>query len=230
MIKVLLEDEHILVVLKPVNMPSQKDFSRTPDLMTAVQEHIKTKPYLIHRLDRHVAGPVVFAKTKQGASELNKQLTSIGFKKKYLAVSYQEQHKLEDKSFVELLDYITKENKMAKVISLKEYQSLTLEAQKKYKEAKLKYRFFKKNETKCLYEIDLITGRFHQIRAQLSSHGLTIIGDPKYGVKEGAYIGLQCVQLGFYHPITKQQISINTYHQLGPFEDFEVKQDEYIQN
>lgn len=232
MIRVLYEDQDIVVGYKPVNMPSQRDFSRTPDILTLLSQQLKTKLLLIHRLDRHVAGPLVFAKHKKAAAALNKQLSNQGFEKVYLAMTRPSQSILcnREEERYSFRDYLKKIKNMAEIIDEEGYNSLSVEEKKAYKLGILDAEIEQRYENSLLVRVRLLTGRFHQIRSQLSYHGLPIIGDPKYGIKEGSFIGLQCIVLGFIHPINGESIRLATYHSLGPFAKIEVKHSEHIKS
>lgn len=210
-LKVLFEDNHIIVVEKKPNIPSQADKTEDIDMLTLVKQYIKEtykKPGnvylgLVHRLDRPVGGIMVFAKTSKAASRLSDQVREKVFKKKYLAVVdgkfEEEQGSLED--------YLYKDERhnMSRVVK---------PDKKNAKRASLDYKVLKYHEAKdlSLLEIDLHTGRHHQIRVQLSHFGHSIFGDQKYGTRgQGKQIALWAYQLSFKHPITKEKMT---------FEDF----------
>ena len=153
----------------------------------------------MHRLDRPVGGIMIFAKTSKAASRLSNQVREKVFKKKYLAVVDGE---LEQKEGI-LEDYLYKDERhnTSKVVS---------KEKKNAKLAKLDYKVLKYNEVKnlSLVEIDLHTGRHHQIRVQLSHFGHSIFGDQKYGTRgQGKQIALWAYQLTVKHPITKEEMT-----------------------
>ena len=196
MIDILYEDKGLIVVVKPANMPVQKDFSRTEDLQSAVSGYLGKDVFLIHRLDRHVSGPVVLAKTREMSSELNRQMKLKGFSKIYQAVVLSDQPRISDFSS-EL--YYSKEKGMAKVLEPKSVEKLTEKQGKDFKKGLMNVKGLMTREMGSVYlhllEIELITGRFHQIRAGLSFLGFPIVGDPKYGEvfldgKKVPFIGL----------------------------------------
>lgn len=206
-LKVLFEDNHIIVVEKKPNIPSQADKTEDEDMLTIVKQYIKEKYNkpgnvylgLVHRLDRPVGGVMVFAKTSKAASRLSEQVRSKIFKKKYLAVV--------DGKFEQQLgtleDYLYKDERlnMSRVVS---------KDKKNAKLAKLDYKVLKYNEVKnlSLLEIDLHTGRHHQIRVQLANFGHSIFGDQKYGSRgQGKQIALWAYELTIEHPITKEKIT-----------------------
>ncbi len=205
-LKVLFEDNHIIVVEKKPNIPSQADKTGDEDMLTMVKQYIKEtydKPGnvylgLVHRLDRPVGGIMIFAKTSKAASRLSNQVREKVFKKKYLAVV---DGKISQKQGT-LEDYLYKDerNNTSKVVD---------KDKKNAKLAKLDYQVLKYNEVKdlSLLEINLHTGRHHQIRVQLANFGHSIFGDQKYGTRgKGKQIALWAYQLTIVHPITKEEM------------------------
>ncbi len=179
-IKVLYEDNHLLVVEKPVNMPVQKDISGDDDLLTVLKTYIKgkyNKPGdvylgLVHRLDRPVGGVMVFARTSKAASRLSEQIRKREVKKTYLAVAQGQLSSL----CGTLNDYLYKDrdSNTVQVVSKDTAES---------REAILQYQVMECRENKTLLKVDLETGRSHQIRVQLSNFGHPLTGDIKYGQK-----------------------------------------------
>lgn len=205
-LKVLFEDNHIMVVEKKPNIPSQADKTGDEDILTLVKQYIKDKYNkpgnvylgLVHRLDRPVGGIMIFAKTSKAASRLSNQVREKVFKKKYLAVV---DGKISQKQGT-LEDYLYKDerNNKSKVVH---------KDKKNAKLAKLDYQVLKYNEVKnlSLLEINLHTGRHHQIRVQLANFGHSIFGDQKYGTRgKGKQIALWAYQLTVVHPITKEEM------------------------
>ena len=206
-LKVIYEDNHIIVVEKIPNVPSQSDKTGDIDMLTMVKQYIKekyNKPgnvylVLVHRLDRPVGGIMIFAKTSKAASRLSDQVREKVFKKKYLAVV---DGKIENKSGT-LEDYLYKDerNNISKVVN---------KGKKNAKFAKLDYDVIKYDEVKdlSLVKVNLHTGRHHQIRVQLSNFGHSIFGDQKYGTRgQGKQIALWAYELTINHPITKEEIT-----------------------
>lgn len=206
-LKILFEDNHIIVVEKKPNIPSQADKTEDEDMLTIVKQYIKEKYNkpgnvylgLVHRLDRPVGGVMIFAKTSKAAARLSEQVRSKVFKKKYLAVV---DGKIE-KQVGTLENYLYKDERlnMSRVVS---------KDKKNAKLAKLDYKVLKYNEIKnlSLLEINLHTGRHHQIRVQLSNFGHSIFGDQKYGNRgQGKQIALWAYELTIEHPITKEKIT-----------------------
>ena len=206
-LNVIYEDNHIIVVVKPVNIPSQGDKTGDNDMLTIIKQYLKEKYNkpgnvylgLVHRLDRPVGGVMVFAKTSKAAARLSEQVREKTFRKKYLVIA---NGKFENDNGV-LEDYLLKNEKtnMSKVVP---------EGTKNSKYAKLEYRVLKYDSELNLsvLKINLHTGRHHQIRVQLSSRGHSIYGDQKYGGRgHGKQICLWAYELTIQHPITKEEMS-----------------------
>ena len=206
-LNVVYEDNHIIVVEKIVNVPSQSDKTGDVDMLTLVKQYIKEKYNkpgnvyvgLIHRLDRPVGGVMVFAKTSKAASRLSNQVREKTMKKQYLAVV---DGKFETTQGT-LEDYLYKDerNNMSKVVN---------KDKKNAKLAKLDYEVLAYNEVKnlSLLRVNLHTGRHHQIRVQLSHAGHSIFGDQKYGTRgQGKQIALWAYELTIQHPITKEEMT-----------------------
>ena len=205
--KILYEDNHIIVVEKMPNIPSQGDKTGDIDMLTLIKEYLKEKYNkpgnvylgLIHRLDRPVGGVMVFAKTSKAAARLSEQVRNKELKKKYLVIV---DGKLE-KEKGKLEDYLLKneKNNLSKVVP---------EGTKNSKFASLDYEVIKYNEeiNLSVLKINLHTGRHHQIRVQFSSRGHSIYGDQKYGTRgRGKQIALWAYSLTIKHPITKEEMT-----------------------
>lgn len=209
-LKILFEDNHIIVVEKKPNVPSQADKTEDEDMLTIVKQYIKEKYNkpgnvylgLVHRLDRPVGGIMIFAKTSKAASRLSDQVRRKVFRKKYLAVV---DGKLEQQEGT-LEDYLYKDERlnMSRVVGREK---------KNAKLAKLEFKVLKYNEVKnlSLLEVNLHTGRHHQIRVQLSNFGHSIFGDQKYGNRgQGKQIALWAYELTIEHPITKEEMTFKS--------------------
>lgn len=214
-LNILFEDNHIIVVEKIPNIPSQSDKTEDMDMQTMVKQYIKEKYAkpgnvylgLVHRLDRPVGGVMVFAKTSKAAGRLSEQVRQKVFKKKYLAVV---DGKVEPEQGT-LEDYLYKDerNNISRVVK---------KEKKNAKLAKLDYKVLKYNEVKnlSLLEINLHTGRHHQIRVQLANFGHSIFGDQKYGTRgKGRQIALWAYELTIEHPITKEQMTFKNLPQAN---------------
>ena len=197
MINIIYEDNHLLVVEKPVNIPVQADSSGDIDLQTMLKRYLIEKynkpgdAYLgiVHRLDRPTGGIMVFAKTSKAASRLSKQIKKHEFKKIYMAVT---QGKVSDSGvFKDKLKNDEKTN-ITKVSD-------------DGKEAILSYNLVGYINNLSLVRISLKTGRSHQIRVQFASRKLPLYGDKKYNINaENGQLALFASELEFKHPITKE--------------------------
>ena len=218
-LEVLYEDNHIIVVIKEENILSQQDNTNDKDLLTITKEYIKEKYHkpgnvylgLIHRLDRPVSGIMVFARTSKAASRLSKQVRERKLTKKYLAVV----HGIIKEKEGTFVDYLKKEENGNTIVTTKE----------KGKESILNYKVVsinkEKNET--LVEIDLKTGRHHQIRVQFASRGYPLCGDQRYGVQDKTKIALCAYKLEFIHPTKNEVMSFEMKRKNTKYwNDFEV--------
>lgn len=210
-LNVIYEDNHIIVVEKLVNIPSQGDKTGDRDMLTIIKEYLKIKYNkpgdvylgLIHRLDRPVGGVMVFAKTSKAASRLSNQVREKNFSKKYLVIA---DGKFEQTEGV-LKDWLLKNERTntSKVVA---------ENTKNAKEAILDYKVIKYNPeiNLSVVEVNLHTGRHHQIRLQFASRNHSIYGDQKYGTRgRGKQICLWAYELEFNHPTTNERLKFNCY-------------------
>ena len=205
-LKILYEDNHIIVVVKKPGIPTQEDKTGDKDMLTIVKEYIKVKYNkpgnvylgLVHRLDRMVGGVMVFAKTSKAASRISEYIRQKNVKKRYLAVVNGTLPVSDQK--VELRNYLVKNERlnMSRVV-----ESTT----KGSKEAILEYKVLKNftynGKDYSLVDIDLHTGRHHQIRLQFANIGHPLYGDIKYGQKVnkvGQNLALFSYYLSFFHP------------------------------
>ncbi|MCS7459727.1 RNA pseudouridine synthase [Paenibacillus doosanensis] len=209
-IEVLYEDNHVIVVVKPVNVPTQEDDSRDPDLLTMIKQDLKhrhRKPGnvylgLVHRLDRPVGGVMVFAKTSKAASRLSDAVRTRSIRKIYTAVVNgrpQEPHGT-------LKHYLLKDTKTNMV-------SVAVPGKPGAKEAVLDYQVLDHSEGLSLVQVELHTGRPHQIRVQFAAIGCPLVGDQRYGAhltKPGQQIALWSTELSFEHPTTKETLSFRS--------------------
>ncbi len=225
MISILYEDNHILVVEKPVNIPIQEDSSKDMDLLTLLKEDLKkryNKPGnvylgLIHRLDRPVGGVVVFAKTSKAASRLSDQMRKKEIKKTYHAVICCKTIKKQDT----WIDFLVKDGKknVVSVVDMNHPQA---------KKAILHYRVLNETDDLKLVEINLETGRPHQIRVQFASRNCALWADQRYNpnAKAKEQIALWAVQLNFIHPVTKEPLTFIS-HPPNQFPWSQLKGDSY---
>lgn len=191
--KIIYEDNHIIVAKKPINMPVQEDSSKDPDLLNNLKKYIKEKydkkgnVYLglVHRLDRPVGGIMVFARTSKAASRLSEEIRSNRFLKIYYAVVQGKPLKND-----EFIDYIKRISNKS-IIDPSGKKSI------------LSYELIDTCDNLSLVKIKLDTGRHHQIRVQFSSHGYPLWGDQLYNknAKVGEQIALFAESITFKHPV-----------------------------
>lgn len=207
--KVLYIDNHLAVVEKLPGEIVQGDKSGDPTLIDAVKDWIKqeyNKPGnvfcgLVHRLDRPVGGLVVFARTSKALARLNDMFRDRRVNKRYWAIVRNRPPKDQDT----LTNYIysVERNNKSYICATRKPGS---------KEASLTYRLIGKSDSYYLLEIDLHTGRKHQIRAQLASIGCPVKGDLKYGDKRSnpdGSISLRAQHVDFVHPVSGKEISVD---------------------
>ena len=202
-INIIYEDNHLLVVEKPINMPVCEDESKDLDLLTCLKLYIKDKYQkpgnvylgLVHRLDRPVGGVMVFAKTSKAASRLSKQVVEHRLDKTYLAVVC---GKVPESG--NLHDYLVKDKKKNQSYVTDKVHG---------KEARLSYKRLDYKDGFSLLDVHLEPGRSHQIRVQFSSRGFPLVGDAKYNKNHDGKtnIALFAKKLGFQHPVTKEKLS-----------------------
>ncbi len=212
---IIYEDNHLLVVDKPINIPMQLDSSNDIDLLSLCKKYLKEKYNkpgnvylgLVHRLDRPVSGVCVFAKTSKAAARLSKQINEHTFKKEYLAVV--EDNNLKQSGHFE--DNLLKDSK-----------TNTVKVDKKGKLAILDYELIKRKNNLALVKIQLQTGRSHQIRVQFSSRNHSLYGDQRYNknAKVGQQIALHAYKISFKHPITNEIVEFESKVNRTPFNYF----------
>jgi 23S rRNA pseudouridine1911/1915/1917 synthase len=207
-LQVLFEDNHLIIVNKRAGDITQGDKTGDKPLSDVVKEYVKEKYNkagnvflgVVHRLDRPTSGVIIFARTSKALERLNKMLRDKVINKTYWAVI--KNHPEKEKNT--LINYLKKNPKNNK-------SSVYIKEITDSKKAILHYNVIKKLDNYSLVEIDLETGRHHQIRAQLSFIGFPIKGDLKYGFnrsnKDGS-IHLHARKIEFVHPVTKEQISV----------------------
>lgn len=209
-LKVIYEDNHIIVVEKPANIPSQGDKTGDLDMLTIIKAYLKEKYNkpgnvylgLVHRLDRPVGGVMVFAKTSKAAARLSEQVREKVFKKKYLVIV---NGKFEEKKGT-LKDYLLKNERLNK-------SRVVEEGTKNSKYAELDYEVLKydKEQNLSLLKINLHTGRHHQIRIQLSSRDHSIYGDAKYNGRGSArQLYLWAYELTIQNVISKEEMTFTS--------------------
>lgn len=208
-IKILYEDNHIIVVVKPVNILVQADITKDVDMLTLIKKYLKEKYNkpgnvylgLVHRLDRPVGGVMVLAKTSKAASRLSEMIRNSSFKKTYLAVVCGNL-----KGNGEFVDNIVNDEFKVSIDT-------------SGKLAKLKYQVIASVQNLSLVKINLITGRKHQIRAQFAYHGYPLWGDQKYNdnAKSGEQIALWAVNIKFKHPVRDEIMNFTSLPNLEKY-------------
>lgn len=203
---IVFEDNHLIVINKPVGCLVQGDYTGDEPLSETVKTYIKNKynkpgnVYLgvVHRLDRPTSGVLVFAKTSKALSRLNKQFSERQTQKIYWAVVKNKPHKIQDR----LVHYLKRNPKQNKSYAYPKEIPHS-------KQAILTYKIIKSLKHYHLLEIELETGRHHQIRSQLSFIGSPIKGDLKYGAKRSNVDGgihLHAKKLCFIHPTLQEKM------------------------
>ncbi len=227
MVDVIYEDNHLIALNKPAGLLVHSDQTGDDTLEDQAKFYIKhryNKPGnvflgVIHRLDRPVSGVVVFARTSKALRRMNELIRERAVEKKYLAISDKRPRPENGK----LVNYLIK-NRSKNVVSVYD------EPKKKSREAKkaiLHYELLSAFEGRSLIGVDLITGRPHQIRAQLAHIGCPILGDVKYGkyrpLKDKS-IALHSSEMVFVHPVQKKSMSISCpppdQHWWNQFKEF----------
>ncbi|GAB4279288.1 MAG: RNA pseudouridine synthase [Marinilabiliales bacterium] len=205
---ILYEDNHLIIVNKQVGEIVQGDKTGDKPLIEIVKDYIKEKYNkpgnvflgVTHRLDRPVSGTVIFAKTSKSLQRLNKMFKNNEIKKTYWAIVNKGDIKPDDT----LIHYLLKNEKQNK--------SYAWDFEKPgSKKAVLDYKIIEYSKTLMLLEINLKTGRHHQIRCQLAKIGFPIRGDLKYGYPRSnpdGGISLHARQINFIHPVSKTEINI----------------------
>lgn len=248
--QIVYEDEAVLVIRKPAGLATESAGIGQKDVVSELKNYVAKKnpgkmPYLgvVHRLDQPVEGLLVFAKTKKAAENLTAQLGKGTLKKEYLAVVC---GKVPENTG-RLVDYLAKEKGMAVVKDAADAQSekdadaqakkdADVQAEKaadaQAKKAVLTYTKKAETEELTLLAVQIETGRFHQIRAQLSHAGFPILGDEKYGSEESKelsrekkirFTALCAASLSFRHPVTGKVMAFTQAPQNPAFADFVIE-------
>ena len=199
-LNILYEDNHIIVVFKPAGILSQADKTGDDDMLTLIKKYIKEKYNkpgnvylgLVHRLDRQVSGIMVFAKTSKAASRLSEEIRNNKMHKKYRAII----HGYLDKKEGTLINRIEKLDNKKVLIDTPSG-----------KEAILNYKVIKEKNNLSLVDIDLVTGRYHQIRIQFASINHSLLGDYLYNKMDTNNLALVSYSLSFIHPTTKEKMN-----------------------
>lgn len=240
--QIVYEDEAVLVIRKPAGLATESAGIGQKDVVSELKNYVAKKnpgkmPYLgvVHRLDQPVEGLLVFAKTKKAAENLTAQLGKGTLKKEYLAVVC---GKVPENTG-RLVDYLAKEKGMAVVKDAADAQAkkdADVQSEKaadpQAKKAVLTYTKKAETEKFTLLAVQIETGRFHQIRAQLSHAGFPILGDEKYGSEESKelsrekkirFTALCAASLSFRHPVTGKIMAFTQAPQNPAFADFVIE-------
>lgn len=205
---VVYEDNHIIIVNKTASEIVQGDKTGDIPLSETVKQYLKDKYHkpgnvfvgVTHRLDRPVSGLVVVAKTSKALSRLNEMFKNGEVKKRYWAIVKKAPEKEED----ELVNYLVRNEKQNKSYAYDKEVGGS-------KKAVLHYKLIGQSENYFLLEVDLKTGRHHQIRCQLAKMGCPIKGDLKYGFPRSNQDGSICLHarfIRFVHPVSKEVIEV----------------------
>ncbi|MBQ8506282.1 MAG: RluA family pseudouridine synthase [Clostridia bacterium] len=218
-IPVIYEDNHLLVVVKPANLPTQADSSGDDDLLSILKRYIGEKYNkpgavylgLVHRLDRPVGGVMVFARTSKAASRLSEAFRTHEQDRRYLAVI-----EGEVRENMELTDYLLKDGKTGMVRVVKKDAPGA-------KQARLISRPIAARNGLTLSHVQLFTGRAHQIRVQHAHAGHPLWGDMRYGHgMPGRQIALWACELTLDHPTKHESLRFTSAPSMkGAWKDFE---------
>ena len=205
---IIYEDNHIIAVNKTNSDIVQSDKTGDKSLADMVKAYIKEKYNkpgdvflgIVHRLDRPVSGVVIFARTSKALTRLNRMFAEKDIRKTYWAIVKNRPPEIEE----ELHHYIGKNEE-------KNRASVSIKPRPGFKEAVLRYKVMSASNNYYLLEIELMTGRHHQIRCQLSGIGCVIKGDLKYGAKRSnpdGGISLHAHEISFIHPVKKTDVHL----------------------
>lgn len=197
---VLYKNNQLIAFNKPAGVPIQPDKTAEKSLQDLGEIYAKSNLFIIHRIDRPASGVIVLAKSKRGLAKMNAQFQERTIQKTYLAVVKTAPEKAEG----QLVHYLRKNEKANKT-------QVFEEPIKGGKKAILNYKVIGKSDNYTLLEIDLETGRHHQIRAQLAKVGSPIKGDVKYGARRSnkdRSIHLHAWKLSFQHPVTAETVNL----------------------
>lgn len=202
-LEILYEDNHLIVAIKPVGILSQEDQTKDADMLTLLKYYIKDKYNkpgnvylgLVHRLDRMTGGVMVFAKTSKAAKRLNEQIVKKDFSKRYYAI----------------VDGIIETGNTLKNYLIKDEKEVRsyIGNSNNGKLAILDYNVIKILNNKTLLDINLITGRHHQIRVQFSHLKHPLVGDVLYGGSHYSQLMLYAYEISFKHPITNDRLTFS---------------------
>ena len=228
-VTVLHEDNSVLVVVKPQNIPSQADKSGDLDLLTLLKSYIKEKYNkpgnvylgLVHRLDRPTGGVMVFAKNSKSAERLSKQIVEGEMTKQYLTTVVG----CPKEKSATLVNYL-KKNALTNNVYVATFGDHDA------KRAELSYTVLETNGVVSLCKVQLGTGRSHQIRVQMSAIGCPVFGDVRYGgdsLAKGCNLALWAYRLEFNHPVSGKRMVFVAYPPVvKPWASFDMSK--YLEN
>ena len=240
---IVYEDKSVIVVYKPAGIATQTARVGQQDMVSELKNYLadadrprKKEPYLgvVHRLDQPVSGLLVFAKTKEAAAKLSKQVTEGRMEKYYYAVVLEKPEVADGR----LENYLYKDGKTNQSLVVKEDFPDAKKAILEYRLVKSLNAFFESPEEPAVFakppevsllEIKLITGRHHQIRAQLSHAGYPLLGDGKYGSERSKLLSRQArckntalcaYRLSFIHPVSEKKMNFERLPEEEIFQPF----------
>ncbi len=201
--EILFEDKSVIVCLKERGLLSQEGKEGELTMLSLLSAHTGGEIYPVHRLDKEVGGVMVFAKTKKAAADLSSQVTDRTMEKEYITVA---EGTTEEKEGImeDLLFFDRSKNK-----------SFTVKKERRgVKKASLSYKVLSEKDGLSLVRVRLHTGRTHQIRVQLASRKMPIVGDRRYGSKrESKIIALWSCYISFVHPVTGERMEFEKMSQ-----------------
>lgn len=221
-INIIYEDNHLLVVVKPQNIPCCEDITEDADLLSLMKKYLKEKydkkgeVYLglVHRLDRPTGGVMVFAKTSKCAERLAEEMKNGEIEKRYVTVVHGTPRERQG----ELVHYLLKD-------TVKNIVYTVPMATEGAKMAALQYKVLETKDDLSLLQIRLLTGRSHQIRVQMTTIGHPLYGDQKYGGNtELCNLALWACELKLIHPTTKEHLVFRVYPPVteAPWDKFDI--------
>lgn len=206
-IEIIFEDRDILVINKPVGIPSEDSQKGEKGIISYLQNENRKTIHLLHRLDRNVCGVMVFAKNKKSAAALSTDIAQRKLSKTYLAVTDGVPENKEG-IYKDLLFKDSKKNRSFVVDRMR----------KGVKDASLEYRVLSENDGKALVRVLLHTGRTHQIRVQFSSRKTPLTGDGRYGSRDrGCDVALFSHIISFNHPVSGELMEFKIYPRFGDY-------------
>ncbi len=212
---VIFEDNHLLVVIKPQNVPTVADSSKDESLQESLKAQTGGFVGIVHRLDRVTGGVMVFAKTSKAAARLSEQIKNGTFKKTYYAVV----NGIPKERSATLVNWLAKD-------TIHNTVAVVPQSTTGAKRAELTYKIIDTVKGDALIAVELETGRSHQIRVQMKHIGNPIVGDARYGGSRKGIkdIALWAYQLEFNHPTTHDRMKfIVNPPEDGAWENFDFR-------